>query len=286
MSDINSETPAPLASVESPKPKFSILRLGCLCSLLFYVLLLFSGAFGAQLIPEPIATLVFGSIGFVARYFRHPAARILWDEIAIAAICWLLATVGFHQMVRWFLTSRTSQLLRLWLVKDSLRVSLLLLLGATASIAMLSGLHQLFWYVSSPAAKHYVEFNERQAPRENLHQFGRTLEALQQNEGANDGQSWAACLLPYLGSEHRGHAALNAFDPNLDWNEGSNAELARRVVPAFINPQCDNRTTSDGFGVAHFAGNVHAFRADANSQLIHDRREDRVPSLLIGEAVL
>ena len=138
MGDINPETPAPLASVESPKPKFSILRLGCLCMLLFYVLLLFSGAFGAQLVPEPIATLVFGAIGFVARYLRHPAARILWDEIAIAAVCWLLATVGFHQMVRWFLINRTSQLRRLWLVKDSLRVSLLLLLGATASIAMLT----------------------------------------------------------------------------------------------------------------------------------------------------
>ena len=140
--------------------------------------------------------------------------------------------------------------------------------------------------MSSPAAKQYVGFNEYFASHESLHQFGRAVEALQQNEGANEGQSWAACLLPYLGSEHQGHAALKAFDPNLDWNEGSNAELARRVIPAFINPLSDNRTTSDGFGVAHFAGNVHAFRASANSHFIHHRREDHLPSLLIGEAIL
>jgi hypothetical protein len=94
-------------------------------------------------------------------------------------------------------------------------------------------------------------------------------------------QSWMTELLAYLDQA----ALYNAIDQQVPWNDPRNRGTMSTVVPAYLNPALSEvREPATGYGLAHFAGNVHVFGADKPLQ-VRDFRDGTSNTMLAGSVM-
>ena len=70
--------------------------------------------------------------------------------------------------------------------------------------------------------------------------------------------SWMARMLPDLGYYLSGDVRRG-----LPWNDPENSAYYKGMVPEFLNPEVLTTRTPEGYGLGHYAGNVHALGSHA-----------------------
>jgi hypothetical protein len=154
-------------------------------------------------------------------------------------------------------------------------MGLFLLFGA--GIAMVGAIHQALWLVSANAPEStafaskppwpgfiaHARDQARQSDTTNgLKQIGLALHNTHDAVGQfppggslNDRgrllHGWAIHLGEYAGFSTAG------IDFQIPWNEQPNAQRFRCALPIFISPAIPQVFDRDGYGLSHFAGNVH-----------------------------
>lgn len=76
------------------------------------------------------------------------------------------------------------------------------------------------------------------------------------DENSDEGLSWQASLLPYLGHQ----ALYNQIDPSLNWNDDKNLPVAKTVLNEFLNEGV-SQTVENGFALSHYAANSRIVNA-------------------------
>lgn len=74
---------------------------------------------------------------------------------------------------------------------------------------------------------------------------------------------WATALLPQLEQV----ALYNQVNFHVPWNHSDNLDVMRTQVPDFRMPGGEIKTTEDGFGINHFAANMHAFGKNSSLRI-------------------
>nr|MDQ3330633.1 DUF1559 domain-containing protein [Planctomycetota bacterium] len=68
--------------------------------------------------------------------------------------------------------------------------------------------------------------------------------------------SFHTALLPYINQQ----ALYSGIDKSIPWDDPANQMSYSMVVPTFLSPQYEERTTANGYAVAHFVPSVHLMR--------------------------
>lgn len=84
-------------------------------------------------------------------------------------------------------------------------------------------------------------------------------------------QSWMTDILPYIEQS----ALYSSIQLNTDWNDPANLPAMSTVVPIYLHPELKQLTNAQGYALAHFA---------ANSQVMSDQRQLRIPDIVDGTA--
>lgn len=236
-----------------------------------------------------LVALAFGGLfgQFVFGWFRFPAAvlpQVTVDSPSLIAgiIAFAMFAFGVHHTGCWCASWLPDNLIasRTWRLRQTgfvvMAVSLLFSLG----VALVGAVHQVIWLstnrsapsldVSIDSPPHGLIEGARQSARQSelrndLKQFGLgmqnfhdTLNHLPPGGTMNsDGEllhGWMMLLGPFIGF------SSEEIDFGLPWNKPPNDRLYRCQFEIFLNPlQAGPVFDRDGFGLTHFAANVHVF---------------------------
>lgn len=229
-------------------------------------------------VGEHIEQLLLGWLYFPLRTI--PQMSIDWPTAILGAVCSLLFVVGLHRTARWFLRSTTDKAVAEtvpWTWRTSLVVSATLFVLFASGTALVGATHQLIWLLSgrSDSSSETVPATElgaiaqardsarRTQARNYLKQFGLAFHNFHDTYGAfppggtmnANGEllhGWAIMLGAYHGY----------YAPDVDystpWRTSPNDRIYKCQVSDFLNPaQPGPIFDSDGYGLCHWAGNVH-----------------------------
>lgn len=245
---------------------------------------------GAFVVLTVFSVSVFGSLGeqFALGWLMFPLSvlpRVTadWPSVIAGLIAFAMFAVGVHSTGRWcaswlpdtLVVSRTWRLRQTGLVVIS--VTLLFSLGT----ALVGAVHQILWLSTSRSAPSLTVSDEHRPLslidrekhlqrkthlRRQLQFYGNTTignfhSAFKHlppgGTMSTDGEllvGWIMALGSYLGISHQG------ADFRTAWNKPPNDRLYRCQLPQFLNPMQPGPVFDcDGFGLTHFAANVHVF---------------------------
>jgi hypothetical protein len=172
--------------------------------------------------------------------------------------------------LKW-LYSATSAEPRYWQRKWTLQLVGLVVLMFVAGIAVTGVVHQTSWLAHSPEPliRSSRDAGPRVASRNNLRYLGVATHdhkdntkppELPRSQFAPNGQamhSWQTALLPYL---EQG-TLYNTIDQKKAWTDPANAMPMSVQVKVFLHPALLPEPVN-GYGVSHYAGNVHVVLSD------------------------
>ena len=225
-----------------------------------------------------IEQLLLGWIYFPLRTI--PQMTIDWPSAILGTVCVLMFVAGLHFTASWFMRPADSQAsvgTNRWTWRSTLVVSATLLVLFASGTAFVGGAHQAIWLLSGrldttsenvsaselgliAAARDHAR--QLQA-RNNLKQFGLAFQNFHDTYDTfppggtmtQDGEllhGWAMFVGPF-------HSYTA---PNLDFRRGwrvpPNDRIYKCQGPEFLNPSQPGAVFDDeGFGLCHWAGNVH-----------------------------
>ncbi len=247
-------------------------------------------AFVASVVLSLICVAVFGDLGaqFLFGWLTFPIAvlpriTVDWPSMIAGTIAFMTFAFGVQYTGRWaaswlpenLIASRTWQLRQTGLVVIS--VTLLFSLGT----ALVGAFHQVIWLsasrsapsldvsIDSPprgliaSARQSAQQSElRNQMRQNfgigMHNFHGSFKNFPPSGNMNtDGEllhGWMMALGWYIGFGAR------ELDYGIPWNKPPNDRFYRCQLPLFLNPMQPGAVFGrDGFGLTHFAANVHVF---------------------------
>ena len=68
---------------------------------------------------------------------------------------------------------------------------------------------------------------------------------------------------------------------NLPWNDPRNSAYFKAVIPTYLNPEIGVIRNAEGYGLSHYAGNIHVLKRDRASRWVGP--EDVSSTILMGE---
>lgn len=225
-----------------------------------------------------IEQLLLGWIYFPLRTI--PQMTIDWPSAILGTVCVLMFVVGLHFTARWFMRPADSQAsvgTDRWTWRSTLVVSATLLVLFASGTAFVGGAHQGIWLFSGRLDQNSEtvsasdlgliaaarEQARKSQARNNLRQFGVALHNFHDVYGAfppggtmtEDGEllhGWAMFVGPYNSYIAQG------LDFNRGWRVPPNDSFYKCQLPVFLNPSQPRAVFDDeGFGLCHWAGNVH-----------------------------
>jgi hypothetical protein len=222
---------------------------------------------GTFLIEFP-GTLAVGWMAYLVRVI--PQLKPDPWIVCTAVVCLLGVILGTHAFLKW-LYSATSDEPRDWPRKWTLQLVGLVVLMFIAGIAFTGLIHQTSWLARSPEPliRSSLEAGPRIVSRNNLkylvvathdHKDNTKPPELPRSQFAPSGQamhSWQTALLPYL---ERG-ALYRQIDLKKPWTDPANAAPLGEPLRVFLHPALLPEPVN-GYGVSHYAGNVHVVLSD------------------------
>lgn len=233
-----------------------------------------------------------------------------WPSAFVGIISFLLMIFALHRVGCWFSG-------RSWTIRNTIMVTCTLSLLFIAGTALVGASHQIVWLLSGRNSQTTVPeypgllFEARDSARRtqcqnNLKWFSMgflnyhdTIGNLPPGGTINDAgellHGWALSLGPYVG-----YGAPDDMDLQQSWKAAPNAKAYQCQMSHFVNPSQEGALFDDeGFGLCHFAGNIHvlpvrtvsADETSKNSSLeisrgitINDITDGVANTLLIGTA--
>lgn len=225
-----------------------------------------------------IEQLLLGWIYFPLRTI--PQMTIDWPTAILGTVCVLMFVVGLHFTASWFMQpadSRASIGTNRWTWRGTLVVSATLLVLFVSGTALVGGMHQVIWLLSgrrdaksdvvTPRKLGLLESVRSVAWQKqthyNLKDWGLAFHNFHDTFGAfppggtmnQDGEllhGWAMFVGPYNSYMAPG------LDFNREWRVPPNDSVYKCQMPVFLNPSQPGAVFDDeGFGLCHWAGNVH-----------------------------
>lgn len=229
--------------------------------------------------------------------------------VGLAALVLLIAVI--HMTARWLMREAAAAEggARSWSFPSTLAMALLLLLMFAAGTAMVGATHQIVWLATGRA----TASQERSAPVEgfldqtkteltkmqagnNLKQFAigvhtyhDTWKSLPAGGTVSESgellHGWAVFIGPQTGYVAEG------IDYSVPWNQPPNDRYYKCNLAVFVNPSLDGpHFDQQGFGLSHFAGNVHVLplqRVGASSirKTLAEVSDGSASTVLIGTVV-
>lgn len=90
---------------------------------------------------------------------------------------------------------------------------------------------------------------------------------------------WSRAILDFLDA----HPPYDFTNFNLPWNDPSNIQPNRVVVPCYINPSIHQQKTADGLALTHYAANDVVFYRDSFTKL-NDLTNGVTQTFFVGDA--
>jgi hypothetical protein len=221
-----------------------------------------------RLILDLIGAVAFGWLMYPRRVL--PNVRLDPEGVATMVVCLALFTFGLHRMLRWLYSEchhqgdAGSESGRRWLLRWTLSLVTLIFLMFVVGIAATGIVHQGGWLVAS--RRSLIELKPRSHDRwgtsqDHLRQFGLGVYVFHEGRtrpeiggsGKTYPTSWMARMLPDLGLYPSGFVRRE-----FPWNSPENSANYKGIVPVFLNPEVRPTRTPEGYGLGHYAGNVHA----------------------------
>jgi Protein of unknown function (DUF1559) len=190
--------------------------------------------------------------------------------VGTAITCVIGVTLGTHAFLKW-LYAATSDEPRRWRWQWSLQLVGLVVLVFVAGIAFTGMVHQTSWLARSPEPlfRGSRDGTPRMYSANNLKQIGIAawnyhdsqkspqFPRSQFNPTGQSLHSWQTVLLPYLEQD----TLYKQIDLTKPWNDPANAMPMSQQLRVFMHPSFGYDSVN-GFGVSHYAGNVHVVLSD------------------------
>ncbi len=208
-----------------------------------------------------------------------PKMTMDWASAMIGLAAMVLFVVGLHRTACWFMHRGDSVNVigtRSWTWRSTVVCSGLLFVLFASGTALVGATHQLVWLssgriTSNAVANEYPGLMEqardaarRSQVRNELRMFGLAFHNFHDVHGAfppggtvnQDGgllHGWAMSVGPYVS-----YVASDEIDFRRGWKDPSNKRGYKCQLSCFINPSLPGPVfDEDGFGLCHWAGNVH-----------------------------
>ena len=225
-----------------------------------------------------IEQLLLGWIYFPLRTI--PQMTIDWPSAILGTVCVLMFVAGLHFTASWFMRPADSQAsvgTNRWTWRSTLIMSATLLVLFASGTAFVGGAHQAIWLFSGrrDAASETITARElgllewarskalQMQTDNNVRQWGLAFHNFHDAYGAfppggtmsQDGEllhGWAMFVGPYHSYTAPG------LDFSRAWRVPPNDRIYKCQGPEFLNPSQPGPVFDDeGFGLCHWAGNVH-----------------------------
>ena len=197
-----------------------------------------------------------------------PQMTIDWASAIVGIISFLLLVFTLHRIAGWFSGRR-------WTIRSTILATCTLSLLFIAGTALVGASHQVVWLFSGRNSQMAVTeypgllFGARDSARQiqcrnNLKQLGLgfhnyhdSFQTFPPGGTINvDGEllhGWALALGPYVG-----YMAPEDMNLQQSWKAAANAKTYQCQMSYFVNPSQEGALFDDeGFGLCHFAGNIH-----------------------------
>jgi hypothetical protein len=262
-------------------------------TVLALVLALVSLARGNLVPLEGLWAIAFGWLAFIRRVF--PRVTPTRSGLVMAAVCLGALAVGLHGFFGWFYRNvgrpQGSQGAgtRRWRERWTASILGVVLLMFVAGIAAAGVAHQVVWLVGE--RDQWTEFRPFDSLAiNNLKQTGLSLlelsaakysppaipPAAKFDTGGQPLHGWMTLILPY------GTIRTDHIDLDIAWNDPRNAPNFKAFIPDYLNPAVRVVRDREGYGLSHYAGNVHVLGRTPRTLVSLPNGASN--TLLVGEA--
>jgi hypothetical protein len=244
------------------------------------------------LVLEVIGGLTLGWLGYLARVL--PQVMIAWDGVATAVVCLALFTLGLHRLLRWLhggIRRAAGWTVRSWSLRWTISLVVLVVVMFMVGMAAAGIVHQAGWLIAS--RRSFLE-QRTSLIRFRGHSFDSNLKQIGfgvlNYTSANDSMpvtktdaqghglhSWQEGILPFLGINIGGE-----IREDLPWNAPENSAYCKGVVPQYLNPEIGVMRSPEGYGLSHYAGNLHVL-GRWRSPRVGEMRAGTSNTILAGE---
>lgn len=236
--------------------------------------------------------LLFGWAGFLRRVI--PQVTVRWDGIGMMVVALFAAVLTAHYFLRWLwrgMHRAEPNTASAWRPRWTMTLAGFFLLMFAAGTAMIGAVHQAVWLAqwdqplyskrlaNSATTEEKLRYIYMWADMHSQTRGGMPILDPQVQSGTGVPHSWVSQTL-----------ATVQMDFRVPWDQPPNLPLVRSVLPNVCNPSLDAPLKNkDGFGLNHFAGNIHVFerserldpstvqQGGANLLLIGEVNQDFVP---------
>jgi len=227
---------------------------------------------------ENVEQLLLGWLYFPIRTI--PKMTVDWPSAVVGIVSLLMFVFGLHRTVCWFVnrSEQTDVVGKRWSWRGTLTATFAMVILFVSGTALVGAFHQVAWLLSGRADRgataEVAEFSglltqvrdsaRRSESINNLRQFSLGFHNFHDVAGAfppggtisRDGEllhGWAIPIGPYVS-----YMPPEDLDMNQSWKTGGNAKTFKCQLSCFLNPSLEGSVfDEDGFGLCHFAGNVH-----------------------------
>lgn len=251
----------------------------------------------------PIDLLIAVLVGWAFYLYRVvPEVRVDWSGLGMGLVTLALFAAGLHAALgRWYAHDPTTGDApgTGWRARWTATILAAVVVLFAAGISVVGAMHQLGWLFTS--ADPWVDSNWEAATgtqsRNNLHQFDLAMHNYHDtysvlpaggtfNAAGHALHGWQTALLPYLDQV----PLYEQIDLDRPWNNPVNAELFRRPIGVFTNPEFRRRfgnnprfTADDvGFSLSHYAVNERMFGPNT-SVALEGIRDGTANTIMAGE---
>ncbi|HEV3121484.1 MAG TPA: H-X9-DG-CTERM domain-containing protein [Isosphaeraceae bacterium] len=242
---------------------------------------------------EVLGSLLVGWWRFLGRV--GPRVHVHLDGVFTALFCLVFLAIGTHRFLCWFCRHIPTHgqapicIKRSWPVRRTAALLALVMLMFVTGLAAIGITHQLGWLLRSrrPLLERKFVLPGMPTSEDDTKQLAAGGKAIssRDKQGSHKAtrpvqgtpvHAWQTMILPYL------PIRSDLIDFERPWNDPRNAPFFRGVVPSFLNPEIALTRNEQGFGLSHFAGNLHVLRTDRPFRLA-EAKGGAANTILAGE---
>jgi prepilin-type processing-associated H-X9-DG protein len=238
---------------------------------------------------EVLGGLAFGWLFYPARVF--PRVTIAWGGVATGLVCLALFTIGLHRILKWLygeVQRVQGEVRRPWSIRWTVSLVALVVVMFVAGISATAVVHQTGWLVA--ARRTLVEEKtlfryEWGSSVDHLRHIGMSSGRLVKESEPPSGEpdphtpalhSWLTEILPDMSITLGGQ-----LHEKLPWKDPRNSAYFKAVIPTYLNPEIGVIRSPEGYGLSHYAGNIHVMNRDRPSRRVGPG--DASTTILMGE---